>query len=105
MEKTSFNLKKRINDVLVSLRKSAEDKKNSLQLEYDDSIPEKLIGDSLKLAQVLINLIGNSVKFTQNGEVIIRVQKLKSTKDIVELHIEIEDDGVGISNKKTKKYL
>jgi CheY-like chemotaxis protein len=73
-----------------------------LRLEFDESIPEKLIGDPLKLAQVLINLIGNSVKFTQNGEVIIRVQKLKSTKDIVDLHIEIEDNGVGISNKKQK---
>jgi len=102
IEKTSFSLKKRINDVLVSLKKSAEDRKNTLRLEFDESIPEKLIGDPLKLAQVLINLIGNSVKFTQNGEVIIRVQKLKSTKDIVDLHIEIEDNGVGISNKKQK---
>ncbi len=102
IEKTTFSLRKRINDVLVSLKKSAEDRKNSLSLEFDESIPEKLIGDPLKLAQVLINLIGNSVKFTQNGKVTIRVQKIKSTKDKVDLHIEIEDNGVGISKKKQK---
>ncbi len=102
IEKTTFSLKKRINDVLVSLKKTAEDRKNSLQLEYDESIPEKLIGDPLKLAQVLINLIGNSAKFTQNGKVIIRVNKIKSTNDNIDLHIEIEDNGVGISKKKQK---
>ncbi len=102
IEKTAFSLKKRINDVLIALKKTAEDRKNSLLFEYDETIPEKLIGDPLKLSQVLINLIGNSVKFTQNGEVTIRVQKIESSKDKVNLHIEIEDNGVGISKKKQK---
>ncbi len=73
-----------------------------MHFEYDETIPDKLIGDPLKLSQVLINLIGNSVKFTQNGEVTIRVQKIGDTKDKVNLHIEIEDNGVGISKKKQK---
>ncbi len=102
IEKTTFSLKKRINDVLVALKKTAEDRKNSLHFEFDESIPEKLIGDPLKLSQVLINLIGNSVKFTQNGKVTIRVQINKSTKDKVDLRIEVEDNGVGISKKKQK---
>ncbi len=102
IEKTTFSLKKRINDVLIALKKTAEDRKNSLHFEYDESIPEKLIGDPLKLSQVLINLIGNSVKFTQNGEVTIRVQLNNSFKDKVNLKIEIEDTGVGISKKKQK---
>ncbi len=102
IEKTTFSLKKRINDLLIALKKTAEDRKNHLNFEYDESIPEKLIGDPLKLSQVLINLIGNSVKFTQNGDVTIRVKKLNSTKDKVNLHIEIEDTGVGISKKKQK---
>ena len=102
IEKTTFSLKKRINDVLIALKKTAEDRKNSLRFEYDESIPEKLIGDPLKLSQVLINLIGNSVKFTQNGDVTIRVQKNNISKDKVNLRIEIEDSGVGISKKKQK---
>ena len=102
IDKTTFSLKKRINDVLVALKKTAEDRKNSLHFEFDETIPEKLIGDPLKLSQVLINLIGNSVKFTQNGKVTIRVQQNSSTKSKINLRIEIEDNGVGISKKKQK---
>jgi signal transduction histidine kinase/CheY-like chemotaxis protein len=102
VEKTSFNLKKRINDVLVALKKSADDKKNKLLLEFDESIPSSLAGDPLKLSQILINLIGNSVKFTQNGEVVVRVQNVDQKNDKVRLHFEIEDNGVGISKKKQK---
>ena len=102
IEKTTFNLKKRINDVLIALRKTADDRRNSLHFEYDESIPEKLVGDPLKLSQVLINLIGNSAKFTQNGDVFVRVNKLEESNEKVMLHIEIEDNGVGISKKKQK---
>jgi signal transduction histidine kinase/CheY-like chemotaxis protein len=102
IEKTTFNLKKRINDVLIALRKSADDRKNKLHLEYDESIPDKLVGDPLKLSQILINLIGNSVKFTQNGDVTVRIQKIEEKKSKVMLHFEIEDTGVGISKKKQK---
>lgn len=102
VEKTTFHLKKRINDVLIALKKAADDRKNNLHFEYDESIPEKLIGDPLKLSQVLINLIGNSLKFTQNGDVSIRIKKLKEEENKVLLHFEIEDNGVGISKKKQK---
>ena len=103
IEKTTFNLKKRLNDVLVALRKSAEDRKNNLHFEFDERIPNKLVGDPLKLSQILINLIGNSVKFTQNGDVTVRVRLVEQTgKNKVKLHFEIEDNGVGISRKKQK---
>lgn len=102
IEKTSFSLKKRINDVLIALNKSADDRKNKLHLEFDDTIPDKLIGDPIKLSQVLINLIGNSVKFTQHGDVFVRVNKISENEGKVSLHFEIEDNGVGISKKKQK---
>ena len=102
IEKTTFNLKKRLNDVLIALNKIAVDRKNNLRLEYDDEIPEKLEGDSVKLSQILINLIGNSLKFTQNGDVIVRVSKLGEKNNKITLHFEIEDNGVGISKKKQK---
>lgn len=102
LEKTSFSLKKRINDVLIALTKSADDRKNKLHMEFDESIPDKLIGDPIKLSQVLINLVGNSVKFTQHGDVFVRVNKLNQTDGKVSLHFEIEDNGVGISKKKQK---
>lgn len=102
IEKASFSLKKRINDVLIALKKSADDRKNNLHLEFDESIPDRLVGDPLKLSQILINLIGNSVKFTQNGDVVVRVKKLDEKNSKVSLHFEIEDNGVGISKKKQK---
>lgn len=102
VEKTSFSLKKRLNDVLIALKKSADDRNNNLHLEFDDEIPEQLVGDPLKLSQVLINLIGNSTKFTQNGDVFVRIKKLNQTGNKISLHFEIEDNGVGISKKKQK---
>lgn len=102
IEKISFHLKKRINDVLIALKKSANDKQTTLRVDYDDSIPESLCGDPVKLSQVLINLIGNSVKFTQNGEVVIRVRKIDQYNNSIKLNFEIQDNGVGISNKKQK---
>lgn len=102
VEKVTFQLKKRINDVLIALKKSADDRKNTLRLEYDESIPDKIEGDSLKLSQIFINLIGNSLKFTQNGDVVVRVSKINEKDNKVTLRFEIEDNGVGISKKKQK---
>lgn len=102
IERTTFNLKKRVNDVLIALKKSAEDRKNNLHFEFDERIPSKLIGDPLKLSQILINLIGNSVKFTQNGDVTVRVSQVQQDDHKVKLRIEVEDNGVGISKKKQK---
>ena len=102
IERTSFNLKKRVNDVLIALKKSAEDRKNNLHFEFDERIPDKLMGDPLKLSQILINLVGNSVKFTQNGDVTVRVKQLDASSQNVNLRFEIEDNGVGISKKKQK---
>ncbi len=102
IEKKAFNLKKRIEDVLIALRKSSSDKNNKLILNYDENIPFKLVGDPIVISQILINLIGNSVKFTENGEVSIQVKKLSQTDKTVLLHFEIKDSGVGISLKKQK---
>jgi len=95
---TPFSLKKQINEVLITLQKSTENKNINLNLKYDESIPKKIIGDPLKLSQILINLIGNSIKFTQKGSVI----KLDSEVNKVNLQIIIKDTGVGISQKKQK---
>ncbi|WP_233194538.1 response regulator [Aquimarina sp. I32.4] len=100
LENTSFNLKKRINDVLIALSKSAKDRNNKLHYQFDESIPSKLKGDPLKVSQILINLIGNSIKFTQNGDIWIRVKPINKLENKVLLSFEIEDNGVGISEKK-----
>ncbi|MGY3792734.1 response regulator [uncultured Aquimarina sp.] len=100
IENTSFNLQKRINDVLIALGKSAKDRNNKLHYEFDKSIPAKLKGDPLKISQILINLIGNSIKFTQNGDIWITVKMINRIENKVFLNFEIKDNGVGISDKK-----
>ncbi len=100
LENTSFNLKKRIGDVLIALGKSAKDRNNTIHYEFDEAVPTKIKGDPLKISQVLINLIGNSIKFTRNGNIWLRVKMKNQIKNKVYLHFEIQDDGVGISEKK-----
>ncbi|WP_424495016.1 ATP-binding protein [Salinimicrobium sp. GXAS 041] len=99
---TSFNLKKRISDVLVALKNSAEDKNTKLHLDFENSIPKKLKGDPLKISQILINLIGNSIKFTEEGHIWVRVKKVSQTGNQVVLKFEVQDDGEGISKEKQK---
>ncbi|MGB7842063.1 MAG: ATP-binding protein, partial [Salinimicrobium sp.] len=102
MLESSFNLQKRITDVLVALKNSAEDKKTKLHLEFDPAIPQKLKGDPLKISQILINLVGNSIKFTENGDIWVRVKKLNQVDKQMLLKFEIEDTGEGISKEKQK---
>ncbi len=102
VEQTAFNLKKRIEDVLFALDKSAKDRGNQINFEFDQDIPSELLGDPLMISQILINLVGNAVKFTRDGEVNVRVQKIKQTEQNILLHFEVEDSGEGISKKKQK---
>ena len=100
IEKVPFHLKKRIDGVLTALKKSAETKNNTINYEYDTTLPNEVIGDSLKISQILINLISNSIKFTENGTIWVRVKNAEKTAKKVVVHFEIEDTGDGISKKK-----
>ncbi len=102
MLESSFNLEKRITDVLIALKNSAEDKKTKLHLEFDRDIPRKLKGDPLKISQILINLIGNSIKFTEDGDIWVRVKRLSQKDNRVLLRFEVQDTGEGISKEKQK---
>ena len=102
MMDTSFNLERRISDVLIALKNSAEDKNTHLHLDFEKNIPGKLKGDPLKISQILINLVGNSIKFTENGDIWVRVKKIRENGSEVLLQFEVEDNGEGISMEKQK---
>lgn len=97
---TSFNLEKRISDVLIALKNSADDKNTKLHFNFDQEIPKKLKGDPLKISQILINLIGNSIKFTENGDIWINVTRVNQVGQQLFLHFEIKDNGEGITKEK-----
>lgn len=97
---TSFNLEKRISDVLIALKNSADEKKTQLHYHFDTDIPKKLKGDPLKISQILINLVGNSIKFTENGDIWINVTRVNQVGQLVFLHFEIKDNGEGITKEK-----
>lgn len=102
VEYTSFNLKKRVDDVIFALTGSAKEKGNSLDLDYNSSIPDQLMGDPLMVSQILINLIGNANKFTRDGQIFIRIELISQNDNQIYLHFEVEDTGEGISKKNKR---
>lgn len=100
IEPELFNLKKKINNIILALNNSAQDNNTKLHFEYDKTLPKNFIADQLKISQILINLIGNSIKFTKDGDIWVRVYKLREDNGIYNLRFEIEDNGIGISKEK-----
>ncbi|NNE76765.1 MAG: hybrid sensor histidine kinase/response regulator, partial [Pricia sp.] len=95
-----FNLKKTIQEVIDSLRQSANTNNTAIILEYDDDIPSHLMSDPLKLSQIFMNLVGNALKFTKNGEVKVIAKLMKKLDDEVTLYFEVKDNGIGISKEQ-----
>ena len=100
IEPESFNLKKKINNIVLALANSAQDNNVKIHFEFDKDLPENFIADQLKISQILINLIGNSIKFTKDGDIWIRVYKIEEEGKTYTLRFEVEDNGIGISQEK-----
>ncbi|CAD0007511.1 ATP-binding protein [Flavobacterium chungangense] len=103
IEKICFDLKALLNNIQNSLKELAAANNNHFLLEIDDAIPDNLIGDTTKLSQIILNLINNALKFTQNGKVtlIAKLHVLENEKATV--YFEITDTGIGIPKDKQKK--
>ena len=95
-----FNLKNKLENVMSALANSAKDNGTKLHLEYEDGLPETFNGDQLKISQILINLLGNAIKFTKDGDIWVRAYKIKQKDDKFTLRFEIEDNGIGITKEK-----
>ncbi len=103
IEPENFNLKKKITNVIAALNNSANDNNTKLHLDYGHDVPETYNADQLKISQILINLIGNSIKFTKDGDICIRTKKLHQDGDNYTIRFEVEDNGIGISQEKQEK--
>jgi signal transduction histidine kinase len=97
-----FNIEEVINNLKSALSYLKKENNNTIHIHIDDNIPKKLKGDSVKLSQIIINLVGNALKFTINGNIWLNVDCIdceSENKEVVILKIHIKDDGIGISKQ------
>jgi signal transduction histidine kinase/CheY-like chemotaxis protein len=100
IENINFNLKLLLENIQNSLKELASTNNNDFNLEIDENIPNYIIGDPTKLSQILMNLINNAIKFTQNGTVTL-ISKLSSLEDKkASIFFEVKDTGIGIPEDK-----
>ena len=97
LETLNFDLQEAIEGTLELLAERASVKKLEMVGFVSQDVPLQLRGDPSRLRQILTNLVGNAIKFTEIGEVIVRVAKLSETPTDVTLRLEVKDSGIGIS--------
>ncbi|RLJ20253.1 hybrid sensor histidine kinase/response regulator [bacterium endosymbiont of Escarpia laminata] len=102
LESSAFEIRELLRGVTSTLATEAQEKQVELICQVDARLPRELLGDELRLSQILFNLVGNAIKFTDEGEVILRVL-LAPGDDMVTLphvRLEVEDTGIGIPAEK-----
>ena len=102
LEKISFNLYDCVGDTVKTLALRVHEKGLEMACDVSADIPPHLIGDPGRLRQVLLNLAGNAIKFTEKGEVLIEVIQQSEHDGNVELHFKVTDTGIGIPAEKQK---
>ncbi|MBK6642463.1 MAG: tetratricopeptide repeat protein [Bacteroidetes bacterium] len=99
-ESSEFRIKELLTGMVQVLKVKAEEKKIKLNLTIDDNLPELLIGDAVRLNQILLNLLNNSVKFTDKGSVSLDMQLVESHDLTIKILFKVTDTGIGISSDK-----
>ena len=97
LEQTDFRFDDVLNNVSTMVSQKAHDKGLELLFDIPADIPRRLVGDPLRLGQILINLINNAVKFTEQGQITVHAQVLERTASKVKLQFAVRDTGIGLS--------
>jgi CheY-like chemotaxis protein len=100
LESAAFSLRDLIGDTLKPLALRAHAKSLELAFDVRPGVPDSLVGDPFRLRQVLVNLVGNALKFTEQGEVVVRVDLEGAAADAICLRFEVRDTGIGIPTEK-----
>ena len=100
LHRVAFDVREEVGDTLKSLGLRAHTKGIELAWHVHSDVPQWLSGDPIRVRQILVNLVGNAIKFTEQGEVVVDVERNDSGPDGVELHVSVRDTGVGISESK-----
>ncbi len=102
LESIDFRLRDSLGDTIQTLAGRAHEKRLELACRVAPDVPDTLVGDPGRLRQVLVNLVGNAVKFTKHGEVVVHVRRQIQERDSVLLHFAVSDTGIGVSPEKQK---
>ncbi|VTR94283.1 signal transduction histidine kinase : PAS domain S-box OS=Singulisphaera acidiphila (strain ATCC BAA-1392 / DSM 18658 / VKM B-2454 / MOB10) GN=Sinac_7544 PE=4 SV=1: HAMP: PAS_9: HisKA: HATPase_c: Response_reg: Response_reg: Hpt [Gemmata massiliana] len=100
LDPTPFALRDALGDTLKTVAVRAQGKGLELACQINDDVPDGLIGDAGRVRQVVINLVGNAIKFTEKGEVVVRVALEEHTDHDAVLHFTVTDTGIGIPGDK-----
>ncbi len=95
-----LDLKALIIETTTILMPQATEKKLDILVDYDNNIPRLVISDSRAIRQIIINLVGNAIKFTDRGKITIKVQVLEEFDDSIKLRLSVSDTGIGIPENK-----
>ncbi|HQV64432.1 MAG TPA: response regulator, partial [Anaerolineales bacterium] len=96
LEAISFSLRNAVEDVAYTLAKRAHEKGLEIACLIDPEITSSLRGDPGRIRQILVNLVGNAIKFTHQGEIVIRAETLEQTEHHATVHFSVQDTGIGI---------
>jgi signal transduction histidine kinase/CheY-like chemotaxis protein len=102
IEKIPFNLREMLHSLVTMMDVKAKTMNLYLRTDIDDSIPNILKGDAIRLTQILLNLLTNALKFTHEGGVTVHVEGVNKTEEAVLIRFAIEDTGIGIEQEKQK---
>jgi two-component system, sensor histidine kinase and response regulator len=103
LEAIEFDVRETVEAIVKILGIRATAKNLKLGVDLDAAIPSRVLGDPGRLRQILINLTGNAIKFTERGEVVIRAEQSRETAGELELHFSVEDTGIGIPASKQQE--
>src|ERR1019366_5735431 len=102
-EHAPFKLATSISTMLHLFETKIQEKNLELVKEYDNNIPEVLLGDAVRLHQIILNLVSNAVKFTTEGKITVSVRMLKEDAEKVSIEFAVTDTGIGIPENKIGK--
>ncbi|NMH65776.1 two-component sensor histidine kinase BarA [Shewanella salipaludis] len=97
LENMPFAFRDTLADTLRLIGGSAQEKSLELVVDIDPDVPESLSGDAIRVSQIITNLVGNAIKFTDQGSVLLKVQRVGNADDRVLLRCEVTDTGIGIA--------
>jgi signal transduction histidine kinase len=102
LEYLPFDLEHVVSGIAPFMRLKAEQKGLDFRIAIEPETPLRLVGDPMRLRQIIVNLSGNAVKYTEKGEVNVHIKSIEETAENVKLYFEIKDTGIGIPKEKQK---